>query len=189
LNRIIDASDRLQLMIDDVLAYSRVSSRGGEFEEVDIEVLADAAAGELEALFAETGTRYRREPLPRLEADAAQIQQLFTNLFANAVKFRGPRSPEIEVSAVQERGHWRFCVADNGIGIARADQERIFEMFQRLHGEDEYPGTGIGLAICRGIVERHGGSIWVESEPGQGSRFFFTIPGSQPNKPGPVDAR
>ncbi len=189
LKRIIDASDHLQQMVDDVLAYSRVSSRGGAFEMVDFELLADAAAAELEALFAETGAGYRRESLPRLEADAAQIQQLFTNLFANAVKFRGPRPPDIRLSAIQERDHWRFCVADNGIGMRPADQERIFEMFQRLHGEDEYPGTGIGLAICRGIVERHGGSIWVESEPGQGSRFFFTIPASQSSKPEPVDVR
>jgi signal transduction histidine kinase len=189
LKRIIDASDRLQLMVDDVLAYSRVSSRGGEFEVVDFENLADAAAGELEALFAETGASYRREPLPQLEADAAQIQQLFTNLFANALKFRGSRPPEIRVSVKRERDHWRFCVADNGIGVRPADQERIFEMFQRLHGEDEYPGTGIGLAICRGIVERHGGSIWVDSEPGAGSRFFFTIPASQSSKPESVDVR
>lgn len=176
LTRIVEASERLQQMVDDVLAYSRLSSRGGAFAMVDFSDLADAAVAELETRFAETNGTCRREALPRLRADAAQIQQLFTNLFSNALKFHGEDPPRIRVSATQDGDYWRFCVADNGIGMRPEDRERVFEMFQRLHGEDEYPGTGIGLAICRGIVERHGGSIWAESAPGQGSRFWFTIP-------------
>jgi len=178
LRHIAESAGRLQTMIDDILAYSRISTRGEDFRPVDLGALADAAAAGLKGLFEETGTTYQRGPLPTLDVDAAQIEQLFQNLFSNAVKFRRADPPRIEVSARHDRGRWQVCVVDNGIGIASKDRERVFGMFQRLHGSDDYPGTGIGLAICRGIVERHGGKIWVESAPGQGSAFCFSLPGA-----------
>ncbi len=117
-----------------------------------------------------------RDALPTAEVDGPQIRQLFQNLIGNAVKFHGEARPEVRVSAEREGVAWRFSVKDNGIGIEEKYASRIFEIFQRLHGRTEYPGTGIGLSICRRIVERHGGRIWVESEPGTGSTFYFTVP-------------
>ena len=124
----------------------------------------------------ETGARITRDPLPTLRVDAGQMAQLFQNLIGNALKFRGERPPEVHVSAEQKPGHWVIAVRDNGIGIEPQYFERIFLIFQRLHTRKHYPGTGIGLAICKKIVERHGGAIWVESQPGQGSTFYFSIP-------------
>ena len=115
-------------------------------------------------------------PLPTVPGDEVQLVQLFQNLIANALKFRGEALPVIRISAQEDDGDWRFAVQDNGIGIALAHQDRIFKIFQRLHRRSEYPGTGIGLAICKKIVERHGGRLWVESEEGRGATFFFTIP-------------
>ena len=114
------------------------------------------------------------DPLPVVRADKAQLVQLFQNLIGNAVKFRSPdRPPQIHVSASQEQGHWLFGVQDNGIGFEQQYEDKIFVIFQRLHGRGQYPGTGIGLAICKRIVERHGGRIWATSEPGQGICFLF----------------
>jgi signal transduction histidine kinase len=111
-----------------------------------------------------------------VRGDTSQLRQLFQNLIGNAIKFRAGRVPEIAISALKKGYLWQFAVKDNGIGIAAEYHEKVFQVFQRLHGQSEYPGTGIGLAICRKIVERHGGRIWVESEPGQGTTFFFTLP-------------
>ena len=116
------------------------------------------------------------DPLPTVEGDATQLGMVFQNLIANAVKFRGEAAPRVHVSALRQNGDWRFAVRDNGIGIKEAYQEKIFEIFERLHNRSEYEGTGIGLATCKKIVERHGGRIWVESEEGGGTTFFFTIP-------------
>jgi two-component system, chemotaxis family, sensor kinase Cph1 len=115
-------------------------------------------------------------PMPVLTADPGQLAQLFQNLIANAVKFRGAERPRVHLEARQKALEWVFSVRDNGIGIAREFQDRIFVIFQRLHNREEYPGTGIGLAICKKIVERHGGRIWVDSKPGRGTTFYFTLP-------------
>jgi chemotaxis family two-component system sensor kinase Cph1 len=124
----------------------------------------------------EAGAKVTRDPLPTVMADDIQLGQLFQNLIANAMKFRGEEPPRIHVSAKQNGDEWLFSVRDNGIGIDPTLTDRIFIMFQRLHGMKEYPGTGIGLAICKKIVERHGGRIWVESEIGEGTTFYFTMP-------------
>lgn len=175
LGHILDSSTRLQSMVDDILAYSRISTQGSGFKPVDFAAAADAAAARLAPSFKDSGAHFERGPLPTLDADERQIEQLFQNLFSNALKFKGKAAPEIRVAAEAIDGCWRFSVEDNGIGVDPGAAERIFGMFQRLHTSGEYPGTGIGLAICRSIVERHGGKIWVESVPDQGSKFYFTI--------------
>jgi light-regulated signal transduction histidine kinase (bacteriophytochrome) len=124
----------------------------------------------------DNGAVVTNDPLPIVQADPIQLRQLFQNLVGNGLKFRGARPPEIHVGAERRGDEWLFCVCDNGIGIEAQYAERIFAIFQRLHSRDEIPGTGIGLAVCKRIVERHGGRIWVESDPGQGSCFFFSLP-------------
>ena len=140
------------------------------------EVLKDAEAN-LHQAIEESGAVITHDPLPVVSGDQVQLTQLFQNLLANALKFRSGAAPRIHVSAQAREEDWLLSVKDNGIGIAPEHQERIFAIFQRLHGRGEYPGTGIGLALCKKIVERHGGHIWVESAPGQGSTFYFNIPG------------
>jgi light-regulated signal transduction histidine kinase (bacteriophytochrome) len=124
----------------------------------------------------ESHAEVTHDPLPTVMAEGAQLAQVFQNLIGNSLKFRGERPPHIHISAVDSAGEWTFSVSDNGIGIDPQYRERIFTMFQRLHTRAQYPGTGIGLAICKKIVEHHGGRIWVESEPGTGTTFRFTIP-------------
>ena len=175
----VDGAVRMQRLIVDLLAYSRVGTRNQPFEATDCNaVLADALMN-LQVALQESGAVVAREPLPNLLADPVQLVQLFQNLIGNALKFRGERPLEIRVGAKPEGDGWHFFVADNGLGIAAKDFERIFIIFQRLHSRDKYPGTGIGLAVCKKIVERHGGRIWVESQPGQGSVFHFTIPAAR----------
>ena len=171
-----DGAKRMQRMVDDLLLYSRVGSRGGEMVPTDSGVAFDTAIKNLGAAIAETEARVEHSALPVVRADASQLQRLFTNLIANAVKFRGTERPLVRIAAARDGAFWRFTVTDNGIGIDPKDSERIFVIFQRLHLREEYPGTGIGLAICRKIVERHGGRIWVESTAGSGSTFVFTLP-------------
>ncbi len=172
----VDGARRMQKMIQDLLAYSRVQTRGNPFTRVDLEKTLDQALANLDLAIEENQVQLTREPLPTLYADPLQIQQLFQNLIGNAIKFHSTTPPHIHISAHQETNEWRFAVHDNGIGIPTQSIYRLFTLFQRLNSRQEYPGTGIGLAICKKIVERHGGHIWVESQPGQGSTFYFTLP-------------
>ncbi len=169
-------AERMKRLIDDLLQYSRVSTRGREPQPTAVDQAVDEALQNLEAAVAESGAQITRDRLPTVMADHTQLVQLYQNLISNAIKFRGPQPPRIHLGAERDGQMWRLSVADNGIGIAPEQSERIFAIFQRLHGPDEYPGTGIGLAICRRIVERHGGRIWVESTEGHGATFLFTLP-------------
>jgi PAS domain S-box-containing protein len=175
INFAVDGAGRMQGLIQDLLAYSRVGTRGRRFAPCDTRRVLERALANLRTAIQESGAVLTHDSLPTVTGDEAQLVQLFQNLIANAIKFRGDRKPEIQVGARPEDGRWRFSVKDNGIGIEPQYIERIFVIFQRLHGREKYPGTGIGLAICKRIVERHGGRIWVESQPGQGSVFYFTI--------------
>jgi len=175
LTNLVSCTDRMQAMINDVLAYSRVDTRGRSFTQVDFTDVVQQAVGNLKAAVDESGAVVSKDRLPVLAADAAQMVQLFQNLIGNALKFRR-ETPQVRIYAVEEPERCTFAVADNGIGIPPEHVERIFGMFQRLHTAAEYPGTGIGLAICKRIVERHGGRIWAASEVGRGSTFCFTIP-------------
>ncbi|WP_116120127.1 ATP-binding protein [Archangium gephyra] len=171
----VDGATRMQALINDLLAYSRVGTRGKELVPVPLERSVERALSHLHLALRESGAEVKVEPLPWVEGDETQLAQLLQNLVGNAVKFRGERPPRIRVSAAREGGTVTVAVEDNGIGIEPQYYERIFAIFQRLHGKEEYPGTGIGLSICKKIVERHGGRIWVESTPGQGSTFRFTL--------------
>ena len=171
-----DGAERMQKLISDLLAFSRVGTRGGAFAPADLNALLREALNNLQASISEAGAKVACDPLPSLPVDATQIRQLFQNLIGNAIKFRSEQAPEIHIGARKENERWLFWVRDNGIGIEPQYAGRIFQIFQRLHTRKEYPGTGIGLAICKKIVERHGGEIRVESEPAHGSTFYFSIP-------------
>lgn len=174
---IVDGARRMQVLINDLLAFSRVTTKGQDFEVVDCNRLLARVRYDCELALRESGARLEVRELPTINGDDVQLGQLFQNLLGNAIKYRIPdQAPEIVVSAVQRGGMWVFSVRDNGIGIESQHFERIFQLFQRLHTREEYPGTGIGLALCQRIVQRHGGRIWVESSPGQGSTFFFSVP-------------
>jgi light-regulated signal transduction histidine kinase (bacteriophytochrome) len=172
----LDGAVRMQRLIEDLLAYSRVSSRGGELTPTDAGAVLDRALGNLRLAIEEAKAVVTHDPLPVIPADNSQLEHVFLNLIGNALKFRGAQRPEVHVTAVQRDGDWLFSVRDNGIGIEAQYFDRIFVIFQRLHGREQYPGTGIGLAITKRIIERHGGRIWVESQAEQGATFFFTIP-------------
>jgi light-regulated signal transduction histidine kinase (bacteriophytochrome) len=172
----VDGATRMQRLINDLLAYSRVGTRGKPFELIDCNIIFRQTRDNLAKAIENSGAIIFQDTLPTVEGDEVQLMQLFQNLVANAIKFRGAEPPQIQVSAEQKGPEWVFAVKDNGIGIAPEHQERIFSIFQRLHQRSEYPGTGIGLAICKKIVERHGGRIWVESQAGNGSTFYFSIP-------------
>lgn len=179
----VDGVNRMQCLINDLLEYSRVGTRGNSMSEVDCNSIVDRVLRNLVTRVAETAAVVDVGALPVVSADAVQLEQLFQNLVGNALKYRGDRAPAVSITAVEEDNEWHFRVADNGIGIDPAYFERIFIIFQRLHGKEEYEGTGIGLAICKKIVDRHGGRIWVESNPDHGSTFHFTLPtggGTQP---------
>jgi PAS domain S-box-containing protein len=173
---IVDGAARMKQLIEDLLAYSRVGTKGKEFKSVSVEVPLRKAITNLRAAIEESSAAVTWDPLPTVDADEMQLAQLFQNLMGNALKFRGQGVPRIHVSAEEHDGEWHITIADNGIGIEPQYFERIFMLFQRLHTMGEYPGTGIGLAICKKVVERHAGRIWVTSTPGEGSQFHFTLP-------------
>jgi PAS domain S-box-containing protein len=172
----VDGARRMQQLIQDMLSYSRLTTRGKALSFMQAQVACKSAIENLQESIKESKAQVCVGPLPGIFADATQVTQLFQNLIGNAIKYRNERRPEISVAARPNGNEWIFSVQDNGIGIEPQYFERIFQMFQRLHTRAEYSGTGIGLAVCRKIVERHGGRIWVKSQPGQGSTFLFTIP-------------
>lgn len=172
----VEGVSLMQTLIDDVLAYSKVDLQAAEFTTIDANEALEKALAHLRGRIGENHAVITVDPLPIVMADKTQLMQLFQNLIGNAIKFRGPDTPVIHVSARREDEEWLFSVSDNGIGIDSRFFERIFVIFQRLHTRDEYPGTGMGLAICKKIIECHRGRIWVESEVGKGATFYFTIP-------------
>ncbi|MBN1977903.1 MAG: GAF domain-containing protein [Anaerolineae bacterium] len=172
----VDGVARMQMLIHDLLTYSRVSTRAKPFEPTNCADVLNHALANLKLAVEESGATVTFDGLPTVAADATQLIQVFQNLIGNAIKFCRKDPPRIHVSAKRKGAKWLFSVRDNGIGIAPEHVERIFLIFQRLHTREEYPGTGIGLAVCKKIVERHGGRIWVESQPEEGSTFYFTIP-------------
>lgn len=172
----LDGSKRMNQLIHDLLAYSRVGTHGKEFTVTESDQALDDALSNLTVALEESKARITRDILPPVMGDEVQLTQLFQNLVGNAIKFRGEAAPEIHIGVARKNKEWEFTISDNGIGIAEQDFQRIFIVFQRLHSREKYPGTGIGLAVCKKIVERHEGRIWVESKPGRGTTFHFTIP-------------
>ena len=172
----VDGVRRMQQLINALLTYSRVGTRAKPAVDVDCNRAADEALRNLQASINQSSAEITRDALPTVRADRTQLIQVFQHLVGNAVKFHADAPPRVHISAAAEREHWRFTVRDNGIGIDPKYAERIFVLFQRLHTRREYPGTGIGLTLCKRIVERHGGRIWFESELGRGTTFHFTLP-------------
>ena len=172
----VDGAVRMRRLINDLLTYSRVGTQGKELSPTDSGAALAQSVNDLKVTIEESGTLVTHDPLPTVMADLPQLGQLFQNLIGNAIKFRGNEPPRVHISASHNGSGWIFSVRDNGIGIAPEYSERIFIIFQRLHSRQEYAGTGIGLAICKKIVERHGGHIWVESEVGKGATFYFSLP-------------
>jgi len=172
----VDGATRMKGLINALLEYSRVRTRGRPLELVDADLALDQALHDLSLAVEDSGALVSREPLPTVLADGRQLGQVFLNLIGNALKFHGDAPPRVHVCAERADGQWRFAVRDNGIGLDPEFGERIFGIFERLNAGATYPGTGIGLAVCKSILERHGGRIWVESQPGAGATFFFTLP-------------
>lgn len=177
----VDGASRMHVLIDDLLSLSRVTTKEMAIQPADLSLVLDSALDNLEVPIKESQAIVTRDALPTLAVDTTQLIQLFQNLISNAIKFRANRQLEIHVGAKRENECWLFFVRDNGIGFKQEYTDRIFLPFKRLHTRDQYPGTGIGLAICKRIVERHGGSIWAESEEGKGATFYFTISDSNGN--------
>jgi PAS domain S-box-containing protein len=172
----VEASVRMKALILDLLEYSRVATRQEPQKLVNCEKALDQCMKNLKAAVSESGARITHDPLPSIFGNYSQLLRVLQNLIQNAIKFRGDDPPQIRISAVKDKNEWTFSVKDNGIGIEFRYLDRIFVIFQRLHSMDEYDGTGMGLAIVKKIIERHGGRIWAESEPGMGTTFFFTLP-------------
>ena len=172
----VDGASRMQVLINDLLEFSRVTTKANEFEPTNCKSIMDQVLSDLEIFIRENRASISYGPLPVVMADPVQFAQVFQNLISNAIKFRSEEAPQIKISAEKRADHWLFSVKDNGIGIDPKYSDRIFEVFKRLHKREEYPGTGIGLSICKKIIERHEGQIWVESEAGKGSTFCFTLP-------------
>jgi len=173
---VVDGAVRMQALIDDLLAFSRVGHHGISLQNADCNEAVETACKNLEAAIRETGTEVLYDRLPVVVADGRLLVQLFQNLIGNSIKFHGKESPRVRISAEKHTREWVFAIADNGIGIASEHLQSIFGIFKRLHTHAEYPGSGIGLSICKKIVEQHGGKIWVESAPGEGATFKFVLP-------------
>jgi PAS domain S-box-containing protein len=178
--RTVAAARRLQTLSNGLLDYSRMNTWGTLFETTDCQEVLEHALDNLQPVIRENDAVVTHEPLPTVMADASQLLHLFQHLIENAIQFRRSETPRIHIGARRREDGWSFCIQDNGVGIDPHNVERIFAIFQRMHGESGGPGAGIGLAICRKVVERHGGRIWVESELGKGSRFCFTLPDRVP---------
>jgi len=176
IRRAVQSTEILQKSIQDLLSYSRVDTEAHPFTPILFSEVFNDAILLLEASIQDSSAQVTCDELPIVMGDRSQLVQLMQNLIGNALKYRGNISPCVHVSAVHEGNEWTISVRDNGIGIQPKHYEKIFEIFQRLHNQQEYGGSGIGLAVCRRVVHRHGGKIWVESEPGRGSTFYFTIP-------------
>ncbi len=175
INIAVDSAARMQTLINDLLRFSRVATRGQPFENVDSKNVLVQVLKDLSVSIQESNAKISIGTLPTVHADPVQLGQVFQNLISNAIKFRRSEIPEIQVDAHRDKEEWIFSVKDNGIGIDPKYFDKIFIIFRRLHSREKYPGTGIGLATCKKIVERHGGRIWVESEPGKGSTFYFSL--------------
>ena len=173
---IVDAASRMQKLISDLLAYSRIGYRDTSMTEVDSNEILRKVAEDLAPTIESSRAKITSDRLPVLRAYETSLTQLFQNLIGNSLKFRSAEDPRVHISAEKKGTQWIFSVRDNGIGIEPEYHERIFMIFQRLHGRDKFPGTGIGLAICKKIVENHGGRIWCKSEPQKGATFYFSIP-------------
>ena len=176
INYVLDGVTRMQRLIDDLLNYSRVGRGEPILESVDLNGIVDQILNDLNLTIQKKGAIVTRDPLPTVTAHSTQVTELLQNLIENALKFHGPEAPRVHISAVQKNGEWVISVRDHGIGIDAPYFDRIFKIFQRLHRREEYPGTGIGLAICKKIVEQHHGRIWVESQLGLGSTFYVSLP-------------
>jgi light-regulated signal transduction histidine kinase (bacteriophytochrome) len=178
----VDGASRMQRLIQDLLAYSRVGTKGRDLVEISSEEALEQALINLRGAIEDKGAMVTHDPLPNVVADDMQLVQLFQNLIGNAIKYQSSGIPKVHISVARNGGKkWIFSVKDNGLGIDPQYFEKIFGMFQRLHKREEFAGTGIGLAICKKIVERHGGTISVESEPGHGSTFRFALAGGERN--------
>jgi PAS domain S-box-containing protein len=178
LNFALDGATRMTSMIEDLLAYSRLEVMEASFAPADVEEALDTVLMDLKVSIEESGASITHDPMPTVMADKVQLIQVLENLIGNAIKYRDVAAPKIHVSARRDGKVWTFTVEDNGIGIDMQQKDKLFNMFHRLHTRDEYEGTGMGLAIAKKIVERHGGRIWFASEPGKGTTFYFTIPSS-----------
>lgn len=176
----VDGADRMREMIQGLLEYSRIDSRGKHLEPVDLDTVLADVYDNLQVRIEETDAEITSEDLPRVAGDAGQLRQLFQNLLANAIEYSGDEPPRIHLSVERSGSMWEIAVTDEGIGIGPEQADRIFRVFERLHSREDHPGTGIGLALCQRIVERHGGEIWVESEPGEGSTFSVTLSAAHP---------
>jgi light-regulated signal transduction histidine kinase (bacteriophytochrome) len=184
LRYIVDGTLSMQRLLDGITAWARVGRDGTAFEPVDLDRVISRVVHDLDARIDETQATILVGDLPTVRGDVSQLTELFQNLIANALKFSRGEVSRVTITAERDGEEWVFSVADNGIGMDAEHFERIFQPFQRLHGEAEYPGTGIGLAVCQRIVAQHGGRIWVTSRPGEGSTFSFTLPVAALPEPG-----
>jgi light-regulated signal transduction histidine kinase (bacteriophytochrome) len=172
----IEGAQRVENLIHDLLSYSQTARNSGNLAEVvDLNEVLESVKTNLDASIRDTGAVITSTTLPMIRGDRVPLSHLMQNLLSNALKYRSAAQPRIDITAEPDGGFWRVAVRDNGIGIPKTFQDQIFGLFKRLHDRNEYPGTGIGLAICQKVIDRYGGRIWVESEEGQGSTFFFTV--------------